>query len=182
METFLGREGGTEREERGGESKALYVRLVHTCSHHQNSGTGVYWTVQIYVKWKDFSNTVDWEIFVVKSISLVAYNDKIRRTKIFQCRSEDSSAGVHETCPPWSSRPWWIVMLFFSWQNSKRVRLAPCVAYTYLRLSRKLIFGAFNFRRCAEGQKYNSTKILTDENFLIYGKWILLFWDWCKWS
>ena len=52
--------------------------------------------------------------------------------------------------------------------NSIQVRLAPCVAYTYLRLSRKLIFSAFNFRRCAQRWKYNSMKISTDKNFPIY--------------
>jgi len=51
-------------------------------------------------------------------------------------------------------------LFFFSHvTNSTRVHLALCVAYTYQRLSRKLIFGAFNFRRCAQRWKYNSTKI-----------------------
>ena len=39
-------------------------------------------------------------------------------------------------------------LFFFSHvTNSIRVCLAPCVAYTYQQLSRKLIFGAFNFQR-----------------------------------
>ena len=55
-------------------------------------------------------------------------------------------------------------LFFFSHvTNSIRVRLAPCVTYTYLRLSCKLIFGVFKFVGVLSDEN------LTDKNFPIYG-------------
>ena len=85
---------------------------------------------------------------------------KIRRTKIFQHRSDEVRIAPLGYMKPVRGLPDHRRLFFFSHvTNSIRVRLALCVAYTCLRLSSKLIFGTFNFRQCAQRQKYNSTKI-----------------------
>ena len=80
---------------------------------------------------------------------------KIRCTKIFQCQSDKVRIALLGYMKPVRGLPDHRRLFFFSHvTNSIRVRLAPCVAYTYLRLSHKLIFSTFNFLRCAQRQKY----------------------------
>ena len=80
---------------------------------------------------------------------------KIRCTKIFQRQSDKVRIALLGYMKPVRGLPDHRRLFFFSHvTNSIRVRLAPCVAYTYQRLSRKLIFGTFNFRRCAQLRKY----------------------------
>ena len=102
-------------------------------------------------------HTIDREIFVVKNISSVAYNDEnethenFSTPKILQHRSDKVRIALLGYMKLVRGLPDHRRLLFFSHvTNSIRVRLAPCVAYTYQRLSHKLIFGAFNFRRCAQ--------------------------------
>ena len=104
---------------------------------------------KIYMSsWELYSalgNTVDWEIFVVKNISSVAYKDENRHTKNFQCRSDKVRIALLGYTKSVHGFPDHHRLFFFSHvTNSIWVRLAPCVAYTYLWLSH---FGAFNFRR-----------------------------------
>ena len=76
---------------------------------------------------------------------------KSRRTKIFQHQSDEVRIALLGYVKPVCGLPDHRTLFFFSHvTNSIRVRLALCVAYTHLRLSRKLIFGAFNFRWCAQ--------------------------------
>ena len=85
---------------------------------------------------------------------------EIRRAKIFQRQSDKVRIALLGYMKPVRGLPDHRRLLFFSLMtNSIRVRLAPCVAYTYQRLSRKLIFGVFNFHRCAQRRKYNLVKI-----------------------
>ena len=51
-----------------------------------------------------------------------------------------------------------MIVLFLTRDKQHTVRLALCVTYTYLQLSRKFILSTFNFRRCAQRRKYSSTK------------------------
>ena len=136
METFLGREGGTEREERGEESKTPYARLVHTCtcSHHQNSGTGVCsdnWTVQIYVSERTFQI-----LWIGKFSSLKVFRrwptmTKLDARKFFNV--EVRIALLEYMKPVHHGLPDHRRLFFFSHvTNSKRVHLAPCVACTYI--------------------------------------------------
>ena len=95
--------------------------------------------------------------------------------KNFQHRSDKVRIALLGYMKPVHGLPDHRRLFFFSHvTNSIRVRLAPCVAYTYLRLSRKLIFTTFNFHQCAQRRKFNrrkflQTKVSTDKNFPIYG-------------
>ena len=94
---------------------------------------------------------------------------KIRCTKIFQRWSDEVRIALLGYMKPVRGFPDHRRLFFFSHlTNSMRVRLAPCVAYTYRRLSRKLIFSAFNFRQCAQLRKYNSTKISRSTVLIVY--------------
>ena len=85
---------------------------------------------------------------------------KIRHTKIFQRQSDEVRIALLGYTKPVRGFPDHCRLFFFSHvTNSIRVCLALCVAYTYLRLSRKFIFSVFNFCRCAQRRKYTSTKI-----------------------
>ena len=66
--------------------------------------------------------------------------------KIFQRRSDKVRIALLGYMKPVRGLPDHRRLFFFSHvTNSIRVCLAPCVAYTYQRLSRKLIFGALIF-------------------------------------
>ena len=85
---------------------------------------------------------------------------KIRHTKIFQRRCDEVRIALLGYMKPVRGLPDHRRLFFFSHvTNSIRVRLALCVAYTYQRLSRKLIFGAFNSHWCAQRRKFLQTKI-----------------------
>ena len=89
---------------------------------------------------------------------------KIRPTKIFHRRSDEVKIALLGYMKPVCGLPDHHRLFFFSHvTNSIRVRLAPCVAYTYLRLSRK-IFGAFNFCRCAQRQKFLNLRYIRTGN------------------
>ena len=84
---------------------------------------------------------------------------KIRHMKNFQHRSDKVRIALLGYMKPVRGLPDHRRLFFFSHvTNSIRVCLAMCVTYTYLRLSHRLIFGTFNFRLCAQQQKYNLTK------------------------
>ena len=104
--------------------------------------------------------TVDREIFVVKIFFWWPKMTKNKCTKILQRQSDEVKIALLGYMKPICGLPDHRRLFFFSHMtNSIRVCLAPCVAYTYLWLSCKLIFGAFTFCQCAQQQKYNSTKI-----------------------
>ena len=74
--------------------------------------------------------------------------------KIFQRQCDEVKIALLGYMKPIRGLPDHRRLFFFSnVTNSIQVRLALCVAYTYQRLSRKFIFGVFNF-----------VGVLSDEN------------------
>ena len=81
----------------------------------------------------------------------LSLHENFSTPKIFQRQSDEVRIALLGYMQPIRGLPEHHRLFFFSHvTNSIRVHLALCVAYTYQRLSRKLIFGAFNFCWCAQ--------------------------------
>ena len=93
--------------------------------------------------------------------------------KNFQCWSDKVRIALLGYIKPVRGLPDHRRLFFFSHvTNSIRVCLAPCVTYTYQRLSCKLICGVFNFRWCVQQRKFNRRKFLQTKIFQSTVQWI----------